>query len=86
MSGTRTPRIGFLGVGWIGRHRMEAMLATGLVEAAAISDPSPEMMAEAAALLPEIDLPEPTVLPLERFDEAIRLFRAGEALKVVLRP
>jgi predicted dehydrogenase len=52
MSGTRTPRIGFLGVGWIGRHRMEAMLATGLVEAAAISDPSPEMMAEAAALAP----------------------------------
>ena len=27
------PRLGFLGVGWIGRHRMEAMLATGLVEA-----------------------------------------------------
>jgi len=23
------PRVGFLGVGWIGRHRMEAMLATG---------------------------------------------------------
>ncbi len=51
--GRRRPRIGFLGVGWIGRHRMEAMLATGLVEAAAVSDPSPEMRAEAAKLAPD---------------------------------
>ncbi|WP_298812742.1 Gfo/Idh/MocA family oxidoreductase [uncultured Sphingomonas sp.] len=48
----RKPRLGFLGVGWIGRHRMEAMLATGLVEAAAISDPSPDMMRDAALLAP----------------------------------
>jgi predicted dehydrogenase len=46
------PRLGFLGTGWIGRHRMEAMLATGLVEAAAIVDPSPEMRADAADLAP----------------------------------
>jgi predicted dehydrogenase len=46
------PRIGFLGVGWIGRSRMEAMLATGLVEAAAIADQSPEMAAEAGKLAP----------------------------------
>lgn len=46
----RKPRLGFLGVGWIGRHRMEAMLATGLVEAAAISDPSPDMIRDAAQL------------------------------------
>ena len=44
--------MGFLGVGWIGCHRMEAMLATGAVEAVAISDPSPEMAAEAAKLAP----------------------------------
>jgi predicted dehydrogenase len=44
------PRIGFLGVGWIGRHRMEAILRTGLVDAAAIADPSPEMAAEAGRL------------------------------------
>jgi predicted dehydrogenase len=36
-------RVGFLGVGWIGRHRMEAMLATGAIEAAAFADPSAEM-------------------------------------------
>ena len=47
------PRVGFLGVGWIGRHRMEAMLATGAVEAAAIADPSDEMRAEAAKLAPQ---------------------------------
>jgi len=49
---TRPPRIGFLGVGWIGRHRMEAMLGAGVVEAAAVADPSPEAAAAAAALAP----------------------------------
>ena len=46
-------RLGFLGTGWIGRHRMAAMLATGAVEAAAVADPSPEMVAEALTLAPE---------------------------------
>ena len=46
------PRIGFLGVGWIGRNRMEGMLATGLVDAAGIADPSAEVAAEAGLLAP----------------------------------
>ncbi|WP_174297746.1 Gfo/Idh/MocA family oxidoreductase, partial [Sphingomonas bacterium] len=46
------PRIGFLGTGWIGRHRMAAMLATGVVEAAAIADASPDAAAQAQALAP----------------------------------
>ena len=46
------PRIGFLGTGWIGRHRMEAMVATGAIEATAVADPSPEMAAEALKLAP----------------------------------
>ncbi|HZF44104.1 MAG TPA: Gfo/Idh/MocA family oxidoreductase [Sphingomonadaceae bacterium] len=46
------PRVGFLGVGWIGRNRMEAMLATGAVDAVAIADPSAETAAEAAGLAP----------------------------------
>jgi predicted dehydrogenase len=50
------PRLGFLGVGWIGRHRMEAMLATGAVEAVAIADASPEMAGEALRLAPEAEL------------------------------
>lgn len=45
-------RIGFLGTGWIGRHRMEAMLASGLVEAVAIADGAPEAVAEALKLAP----------------------------------
>jgi predicted dehydrogenase len=48
----RKPRVGFLGVGWIGRHRMAAMLETGAVEAAAFADPSPDMAEEARALAP----------------------------------
>ena len=50
------PRVGFLGVGWIGRHRMAAMLETGAVAAAAIADPSPESAAEAARLAPDAAL------------------------------
>ncbi|MFL5296916.1 MAG: Gfo/Idh/MocA family protein [Phenylobacterium sp.] len=46
------PRVGFLGVGWIGRHRMQAMLATGAIEASAVADPSAEMAEAAAALAP----------------------------------
>lgn len=49
---TRRPRVGFLGVGWIGRHRMEGMLATGAIEAVAVSDPSAEMADEALRLAP----------------------------------
>jgi predicted dehydrogenase len=48
----KAPRIGFLGVGWIGRHRMQAILASGAAEAAAIADPSPEMAEEARKLAP----------------------------------
>jgi predicted dehydrogenase len=46
------PRIGFLGVGWIGRHRMQAILDTNAVEVAAIADASPAATAEAAKLVP----------------------------------
>jgi predicted dehydrogenase len=46
------PRIGFLGVGWIGRHRMQAMIDTGAIEVAAIADPSPDMAEVAMKLAP----------------------------------
>jgi predicted dehydrogenase len=49
---TTRPRIGFLGVGWIGRHRMEAMLGTGAIEAVAVADPSPDCADAALALAP----------------------------------
>ncbi|MEH3047802.1 Gfo/Idh/MocA family protein [Sphingomonas adhaesiva] len=47
------PRVGFLGVGWIGRHRMAAMIDSGAIHAAALSDPSPDMVREALALAPD---------------------------------
>jgi hypothetical protein len=43
-------------------------------------------MEEAVALLPSLALPEPTVVPLERFGEALALFREGAVLKVVVVP
>ena len=45
-----------------------------------------EAMERAVALLPELDLPEPEVLPLARFDEGLERYRRHEALKVVFVP
>jgi predicted dehydrogenase len=45
--------LGFLGTGWIGRNRMEAMLATGEAKAVAICDPNPEMAQAAQELAPD---------------------------------
>lgn len=50
------PRIGFLGVGWIGRHRMQAIVNTGSIEVAAIADPSSDMALEAGKLAPDAKL------------------------------
>jgi L-iditol 2-dehydrogenase len=47
---------------------------------------TPRHMAEAAALLPDLDLPHPIVLPLERFAEGVDLYRSGRALKIVFTP
>lgn len=47
---------------------------------------TPRHMAEAVALLPELELPRPTVLPLERVAEGLEALRAGDVLKVVLVP
>lgn len=49
-------RLGFVGTGWIGRNRMEAMLATGKAEAVAICDPSAECRDEAAKLAPGAEM------------------------------
>ena len=41
MTGVATrPRLGFLGVGWIGRNRLEAVAASGAAEVAALADPA----------------------------------------------
>ncbi|MGQ0562686.1 MAG: Gfo/Idh/MocA family protein [Gemmatimonadota bacterium] len=48
-----TPRIGFLGVGWIGRSRMNAIRALPDVRIAAIAEPDPDARARAAADVPD---------------------------------
>jgi predicted dehydrogenase len=47
------PRLGFLGVGWIGRHRMQAIIEADVADVVAIADPSLEMAAEAQKLAPK---------------------------------
>jgi predicted dehydrogenase len=48
----KRPRLGFLGVGWIGRHRLEAIAQSGVAEIAAIADPSVELRSKAQAVAP----------------------------------
>ncbi|MFP3546765.1 Gfo/Idh/MocA family oxidoreductase [Rhizobium sp. SIMBA_035] len=52
----RPATVGFVGVGWIGRQRMEAMIATGAVEAAFIVEPSEEMAKAAMVAAPGAEL------------------------------
>lgn len=51
----RKPRIGFLGVGWIGRNRMEAIAKTGLAEIVGIADATETNAVEAAVLAPKAE-------------------------------
>lgn len=48
----RPPRLGFVGLGWIGRMRMEAIEAAGAGEVAALCEPAPERLGEIAAARP----------------------------------
>lgn len=49
---TKVSRLGFLGVGWIGRHRLESIVASGLAEVVAIADPAPAAVVAALAAAP----------------------------------
>jgi predicted dehydrogenase len=51
-------RVGFLGVGWIGRHRLQSIAETGSVEIAALVDADTHAAAAAAA-----EIPTAAVLP-----------------------
>jgi threonine dehydrogenase-like Zn-dependent dehydrogenase len=46
----------------------------------------PHHLLAAVNLLPEIEPPTTTVLPLERFAEGLEQYRSGNALKVVFTP
>ncbi|WP_207508619.1 Gfo/Idh/MocA family protein [Telluribacter humicola] len=47
--------IGFLGVGWIGRNRMEAVAKTGIANITCIADPSVDNIEASKASAPEAD-------------------------------
>lgn len=47
------PRLGFLGVGWIGNHRMEAIAKAGVAEIVAVADPSRERREAALDIAPD---------------------------------
>jgi predicted dehydrogenase len=47
------PRLGFLGLGWIGLSRMESLAGLRGVEIAALADPDPDRMAAAAGVAPD---------------------------------
>jgi predicted dehydrogenase len=57
----RKPRLGFLGVGWIGRNRMEAVAKSGLADIFAIADSSSGMTANAVCSLQKLGIPAPAV-------------------------
>ncbi|MEA2148824.1 MAG: hypothetical protein QOD69_654 [Solirubrobacteraceae bacterium] len=42
------PRLGFLGTGWIGRNRLQALAASGVAEIAALADPADGCLRAAA--------------------------------------
>lgn len=46
----RRPRLAFLGLGWIGRHRLEAVVERGAADIACVCDPDPSNAATASAL------------------------------------
>lgn len=48
----KMPRIGCLGVGWIGRNRMQRVIEDGAAEIVAIADPDPQALCAAAELAP----------------------------------
>src|SRR5436190_11978827 len=47
------PRLGFLGVGWIGRNRLEAIAKTELAEIVALADPVADMAHKASEHAPD---------------------------------
>lgn len=52
LSDNARPRLGFLGLGWIGRNRMEALAASGIGSIALLSDNDPTAQAAAQQIAP----------------------------------
>src|SRR3954447_17331225 len=91
---TARPRLGFLGVGWIGYHRMRAIGEADIVDIAAVSDPSTAMITQATQFAPgakavstfdelldqEIDGVVIATPTVLHAEQAIRALRRGKAV------
>src|SRR3954452_20594949 len=55
---TVKPRLGFLGLGWIGQHRLQAIVDSGSAEVAALADSVDEAVSKARDLIPEANIAE----------------------------
>ncbi len=53
----KTPRLGFIGLGWIGRDRMAALLKRGIADVAALLEPDEKLLEEACSLVPDAARP-----------------------------
>jgi predicted dehydrogenase len=49
----RRPRLGFLGLGWIGRHRLEAVARCGIAEIVAVADTALDPVASVQSIVPD---------------------------------
>lgn len=59
-----TPKLGFAGVGWIGRNRLQALAASSLVDIAAVVDPDRACVQACREIAPEMCV-------CDRFDELL---------------
>src|SRR4051812_2136651 len=50
------PRLGFLGLGWIGQHRLQAIVDSGSAEVTALADSVDEMISKARDVVPEANI------------------------------
>ncbi len=50
---SRRPALGFVGVGWIGRSRLDALVERGVATVAAVADPSEEALASLRSRYPD---------------------------------
>lgn len=53
LAATQVPRLGFLGIGWIGRTRMQTLAVSGAGQVAAMADASPQRTLDARADAPQ---------------------------------
>ena len=61
---SKRPRLGFAGTGWIGRHRLEALLAQDIAEVVAVAEPAELRRREIRTLTPSAAL-------VKSFDELL---------------